>query len=246
MWGGSTLPRGIHCRALPARPADSRVRPETASLPIPQANTSYLAMPLHPYRGVWPEVGARGFVAPDSHLTGDVTMGDDVSFWFATAARGDVHRIRIGDRTNVQDGTILHVSYRDHPLEIGNDVVIGHSAMVHGCVVEDGCLIGIGARVLDGCVLERGCQIGAGAVVAPGTRVPAGHLALGVPAKVKRPLSDDERQSILGIADRYRRLKDEYREALGDGLERVGREVASKVRPEEAEPANRSGLEDAS
>lgn len=179
-------------------------------------------------------MGARGFLAPDAHVVGDVTFGDDVSFWFQTAARGDVHRIRIGHRTNVQDGTVLHVSFRTHPLEIGDDVVIGHSAMVHGCVVENGCLIGIGARVLDGCVLEEGCQIGAGAVVAPGTRIPAGHLALGVPAKVKRPLSDEERRTILDIADRYRRLKDEYRESLGDGLERVGRELDAEVRPEEA------------
>ena len=185
-------------------------------------------------------MGARGFVAPDAHVVGDVVLGDDVSFWFATAARGDVHRIRIGDRTNVQDGTILHVSYRDFPLEIGDDVVIGHSAMVHGCVVENGCLIGIGARVLDGCVLEEGCQIGAGAVVAPGTRIPAGHLALGVPAKVKRPLSSEERQAILGIADRYRRLKDEYRESLGDGIDRVGRELEARIRPEESEVGDAS------
>lgn len=180
-------------------------------------------------------MGAGGFLAPDAHVAGDVVLGDDVSFWFATAARGDVHRIRVGNRTNVQDGTILHVSFRTYPLEIGDDVVIGHSAMVHGCVVENGCLIGIGARVLDGCVLEEGCQIGAGAVVAPATRIPSGHLALGVPAKVTRPLSAEEQQSILDIADRYRRLKDEYRASLGDGLERVGREVAAAERPEEAD-----------
>lgn len=179
-------------------------------------------------------MGARGFLAPDAHVTGDVVLGDDVSFWFATAARGDVHRIRVGNRTNIQDGTILHVSYRTHPLEIGDDVVIGHSAMVHGCVIENGVLVGIGARVLDGCVLEEGCQIGAGAVVAPGTRVPAGQLAMGVPAKVRRPLSEEERRAILGIADRYRLLKDEYLESLGDGLERVGRELPATERPEEA------------
>ncbi len=174
-------------------------------------------MPIYPYRESWPEFGQRAFLAPSADVTGDVVAGDDVSFWFQTAARGDVNRIRIGNRTNVQDGSVLHVTYKTHPLEIGDDVVIGHSAVVHGCVLENGCLVGMGARVLDGCVVEEGAQIGAGAVVAPGTRIPAGHLALGVPAKVVRELDADAQQTIRDIADRYRRLKDEYRETVGHG-----------------------------
>lgn len=182
------------------------------------AARAFLPVPTHSYRGVTPRLGERVFLAPDSHLVGDVTVGDDCSFWFGTAARGDVHRIRIGARTNVQDGTVLHVTYRTHPLEIADDVVIGHSCMVHGCTVEEGALIGIGARVLDGAVIERGAQVGAGAVVTPGTRIPAGQLALGVPARVVRPLSDEEKETIRAIVERYVGLKDEYLAAgLGSG-----------------------------
>ena len=179
-------------------------------------------MPIYSYRESWPTCGERVFLAPSADVTGEVQLGDDVSFWFQTAARGDVNRISIGARSNVQDGTVLHVTYKTHPLEIGEDVVIGHSAVVHGCVLESGSMVGMGARVLDGCVVEEGAQIGAGAVVAPGTRVPAGHLALGIPARVKRPLSTDDQQTIRDIADRYRRLKDEYAATLGSGWKRVG------------------------
>ena len=171
-------------------------------------------MPLLPYNEVRPRLGERVFVAPGATLVGDVEAGDDASFWFHTVARGDVHRIRIGARTNVQDGSVLHVTHETHPLTIGEAVVIGHAAVVHGCTVEDGALIGIGARVLDGAVVERGAQVGAGAVVAPGHRIPAHHLALGVPARVARPLSDGERRLIGEIAERYVRLKDEYLTAL--------------------------------
>lgn len=174
-------------------------------------------MPIYSYAGRTPRLGRGVFLAPSAHVTGDVELGDDVSFWFHTAARGDVHWIKIGDGTNVQDGTILHVSHQTHPLSIGAGVVIGHSAMVHGCTIEDSALIGIGARVLDGAVVEHHAQIGAGAVVTPGTRVPAGHLALGVPARVVRPLSDAERREIETIRDRYVQLKNTYTQELGDG-----------------------------
>lgn len=176
-------------------------------------------MPIIPYRNHLPVLGARTFLAPSAFLTGRVSLGDDVSFWFHTAARGDVHTITIGDGTNVQDGTILHVTYKTHPLVIGKGVVIGHSAMIHGCTIEDHVLIGIGARVLDGAVIEHGAQIGAGAVVTPGTRIPAGHLAVGIPAKVVRALSAAESATILEIRDRYIGLKEEYRAILGSGLE---------------------------
>ena len=171
-------------------------------------------MPAIPLGTSRPRLGDRVFLAPGAVVTGDVTLGDDVSFWFHTVARGDVHWIRIGPRTNVQDGSVLHVTHETHPLEIGADVVIGHQAVLHGCTVEDGALIGIGARVLDGAVIERGAQVGAGAVVAPGHVVPAGHLALGVPAKVVRPLSEDEARTIREIARRYVDLKERYRARL--------------------------------
>lgn len=171
-------------------------------------------MPQLPYEGRWPVLGARVFLAPDAQLVGDVEVGEDASFWFHTAARGDVHWIRVGPRTNVQDGAVLHVSHRTHPLAIGAGVVIGHQAVLHGCTVEDGALIGIGARVLDGAVIEAGAQVGAGAVVAPGHRIAAGQLALGVPARVVRPLSPDESRRIVETAARYVALKEQYRLAL--------------------------------
>ena len=176
-------------------------------------------MPTYPVGETAPRLGERVFLAPTAIVTGDVELGDDVSFWFHTVARGDVHWMRIGPRTNVQDGTVLHVTHETHPLVLGAGVVVGHAAVLHGCTVEDGALIGIGARVLDGAVIERGAQVGAGAVVAPGTRVPAGHLVLGVPAKVVRPLTDEESRAIEEIAARYVALKERYRAALGGGGE---------------------------
>jgi carbonic anhydrase/acetyltransferase-like protein (isoleucine patch superfamily) len=178
-------------------------------------------MPVHPYQGRWPALGERVFLAPGAHVCGDVDLGEDVSFWFHTVARGDVNTIRIGARTNIQDGTVLHVTHVRHPLVIGAGVVVGHQAVLHGCTIEDGALIGIGARVLDGAVVERGAQIGAGAVVAPGHRIQAGHLALGIPARVGRPLTEEETRRIAETVDRYAALKEEYRQTLGSGTERV-------------------------
>lgn len=174
-------------------------------------------MPIYPYRDRLPRLGQRVFLAPSAEVAGDVTAGDDCSFWFQTAVRGDVHSIRIGARTNVQDGAVLHVTHERFPLEIGSEVVLGHGCIVHGCTLEDGCLIGIGARVLDGAVVERGAQVAAGAVVTPGFRVPAGHLALGVPARVVRPLTEGESTEIRAIAARYVGVKDDYLAALGPG-----------------------------
>ncbi len=174
-------------------------------------------MPIHPYRGREPRLGRNVFLAPSAVITGDVELGDDVSLWFHTVARGDVNWIKIGAGSNIQDGAVLHVSHDTFPLSIGDGVVIGHAAVVHGCTIEDGALIGIGARVLDGAVVESGAQIGAGAVVTPGTRIPAGHLALGIPARVARPLSTDEQSEIGRIRDRYLALKDQYSTQLGRG-----------------------------
>jgi gamma-carbonic anhydrase len=174
-------------------------------------------MPIHRYRDQLPRFGERVFLAPSAHLTGDIEVGDDCSFWFSTAARGDVNRIRIGVRTNVQDGTILHVTHETHPLAIGDDVVIGHSCTIHGCTLESGCLIGIGARVLDGAVVETGAMVAAGALVPPRMRVTSGMLALGAPAKLVRPLADGERAEITAIAARYVAVKDAYLTELGRG-----------------------------
>ena len=174
-------------------------------------------MPVHPYQDRRPQLGERVFVAPGAHVVGDVTLGDDVSLWFGTVVRGDVNRIAIGAASNVQDGTVIHVSHQTHPTVIGAGVVVGHQAVLHGCTIEDGALVGIGARVLDGAVVEAGAQVAAGALVAPGHRIPAGHLAVGIPARPRRELSDEERANIIAIRDRYVALKDEYRRALGAG-----------------------------
>jgi carbonic anhydrase/acetyltransferase-like protein (isoleucine patch superfamily) len=183
-------------------------------------------VPLYPFDDRWPRLGDRVFVAPSAEVAGDVTAGEDCSFWFHTAVRGDVNWIRIGPRTNVQDGAVLHVSHGTHPLSIGAGVVIGHAAVLHGCTVEDGALVGIGARVLDGAVVETGAQVGAGAVVSPGTTIPAGQLAIGIPARVARPLSDREREAIPEIAERYVRLKEIYRAALASGAPGAGADGA--------------------
>ena len=171
-------------------------------------------MPVYPYQDRRPRLGERVFIAPGAVVVGDVELGDDVSIWFGAVVRGDVNWIRIGAGTSVQDGTVVHVSHQTHPTVIGDGVVVGHSVVLHGCTVEDGALIGIGARVLDGAVVGAGAQVGAGAVVTPGQRVPAGHLALGVPAKVARPLTSEESRTIGEIRERYVALKERYRAAL--------------------------------
>lgn len=179
-------------------------------------------MPIHPFKDARPRLGKRVFIAPSAVLTGDVEVGDDASFWFHTAARGDLHWIRVGAETNVQDGVVLHVTPEDYPLRIGAGVVVGHSAVLHGCTIGDHVLVGIGARVLDGAVVESFAQIGAGAVVTPGTRVPSGYLVMGIPARVVRPLSAQEKQDILAARDHYLALKDEYLRELGPGYPTTG------------------------
>ena len=139
------------------------------------------------YKGIVPTCHGSVFLAEGAMVIGDVEIGEESSVWFHTVIRGDIHRIRIGRRTNVQDQCTLHVT-RKNPLAVGDEVTIGHRAVVHGCTVEDVSLIGIGAVVLDGAVIGRGSVIGAGAVVAPGTVVPAHSLVLGVPGKVVRDL----------------------------------------------------------
>ncbi len=168
-------------------------------------------MPLYPYQDREPQLGERVFVAPGASVVGAVELGDDVSVWFGAVVRGDVNWVRIGAGSNLQDGSVVHVTHETHPTVLGAGVVVGHHVVLHGCTVEDGALIGIGARVLDGAVVEAGAQVGAGAVVTPGHRIPAGHLALGVPARPVRPLTDGEIENIGAIRDRYIALKERYR-----------------------------------
>jgi carbonic anhydrase/acetyltransferase-like protein (isoleucine patch superfamily) len=173
--------------------------------------------PIRPYLEQWPHLGARVYVDPASVVIGDVVLEDDVSVWPMTVIRGDVNYVRIGARTNIQDGTIIHVSH-DGPhaklggfaTRIGSDVTIGHKAIIHACTIEDAVLIGMGAIVLDGAVVKKHAFIGAGALVAPGKVVGEGEMWLGSPAKLVRRLSEQEIEGLYYSAQHYVRLKDQY------------------------------------
>ena len=178
---------------------------------------------LRPFRDRLPTLGARAYVDPAASVIGDVVLGDDVSVWPFTVVRGDVNFIRVGDRTNLQDGSVVHVSH-DGPhaklggfaTRIGNDVTIGHKAIIHACTIEDAVLIGMGAIVLDGAVVRKHGFVGAGALVPPGKVVGEGELWLGNPAKKARQLSDAEIEALYYSAGHYVRLKDEYLRACGN------------------------------
>jgi carbonic anhydrase/acetyltransferase-like protein (isoleucine patch superfamily) len=167
-------------------------------------------MIVRPYEGTEPRIGARVFVAENAVLIGDVEIGDDSSIWFGTVLRGDVHRIRIGQRTNIQDNCVLHVNAGTSPVMIADEVTVGHGAIVHGCTVERGALIGMGSRVLDGAVVGELALVGAGALVTEGMQIPPRTLAVGVPARVKRPLTGDELARLEQSWKNYVEYKDRY------------------------------------
>lgn len=179
-------------------------------------------MTLRPYLDHLPQLGERVYVDRAATLIGDVVIGDDSSLWPGTVVRGDVNFIRIGARCNLQDGCIVHVSH-DGPhaklggfaTHIGNDVTIGHGAIIHACVIEDACLIGMGALVLDGAVIHKHGFVGAGAMIAPGKVVGNGELWLGNPARCARRLSEAEIEGLYYSAQHYVRLKDRYLEQDG-------------------------------
>ena len=164
-----------------------------------------------PYGGKAPRLAASAFLAEGSVVVGDVEIGDASSLWFGAIVRGDVNHVRIGARTNVQDLSVVHVTSRTHPTVIGDDVTVGHRAVLHGCTIRDRCLVGIGAIVLDGAVVGPDAMIGAGALVPPGMVVPPGTLVLGAPAKVKRPLTPDELAFLRASAANYAGYAARYR-----------------------------------
>ncbi|KKC98457.1 MULTISPECIES: gamma carbonic anhydrase family protein [Photobacterium] len=171
---------------------------------------------LRPYQGIRPTLGEKVYVDSSAVLVGDIHLADHSSIWPLVAARGDVNHIRIGERTNIQDGTVLHVTRTSdsnpdgHPLIIGDDVTIGHKAMLHGCKVGNRVLVGMGAIILDAAVIEDDVIIGAGTLVPPGKILSSGYLYVGSPAKQARPLTDAELAFLPQSADNYVRLKDEY------------------------------------
>ena len=172
---------------------------------------------IRPYLDKTPVLGERSYIDPAATVIGDVVLGDDVSIWPGTIVRGDVNFIRIGARTNIQDGTVVHVSH-DGPhaklggfaTVIGEDVTIGHKAIIHACRIEDAVLIGMGAIVLDGAVVKKHGFVGAGALIAPGKVVGEGELWLGNPARCVRKLSEKEIEQLYYSAQHYVRLKDKY------------------------------------
>ena len=171
---------------------------------------------LRPFLGRLPVLGQRVYVDPACTVIGEVELGDDVSVWPGTVIRGDVNHVRIGARSNVQDGTIVHVSHHSpynkggYPTLIGEDVTIGHGTIIHACNIGDRCLIGMGACILDGATVQTHGFVGAGAVVGPGKVVGEGELWLGNPARFVRKLGDKEIESLLYSAQHYVRLKDQY------------------------------------
>lgn len=155
-----------------------------------------------PHHGVTPSIHQTAYIAEGAWVIGDVEVGKDSSVWFNAVLRGDINAIRLGERTNIQDAAVLHVTH-DLVVWIGDDVTVGHQAIIHGCRIERGALIGMGAVVLDDARIGECALVAAGAVVKEGFVVPDGMLAAGVPAKIVRPLSDQEREALLDSAGRY-------------------------------------------
>lgn len=175
---------------------------------------------LIPYRGTLPQLASGVFVAPSAVIIGDVHIGEDAGIWFGVIVRGDVNHIRIGPRTNLQDGTIVHVTSGTHPTHIGAGVTIAHGARLHGCTIGDGSLIGIGAILLDGVDIGAESLVAAGSLVVPGTCVPPRSLVAGSPAKVKRPLVQAELDQLCSLATRYVNYRLDYLPpgARGEGI----------------------------
>ena len=171
-----------------------------------------------PWKGVWPSIHPTAFVAPGATVIGRVTIGPRSSVWFNCVLRADINEIVVGADTNIQDGTVIHVSGR-HGTYIGDRVTIGHSAVVHACRLEDECFVGIGASVLDAAIVESGAQIGASALVTPRKRVTKGMLWAGIPAKELRAVGETERAQNLDIATRYVALAEQYRDQFKASLE---------------------------
>lgn len=155
------------------------------------------------YGGIAPTIHESAFIADGAVILGDVVIGANSSVWFNCVLRGDVHEIRIGERTNIQDLTMCHTTYNKHPLHVGNNVTVGHKAMLHGCTIENTVLVGMSATILDGAIVRSHSMIAAGSVVKQGFEVPTGTLVAGVPAKVVRELTDTELRFLEQSAQNY-------------------------------------------
>jgi gamma-carbonic anhydrase len=165
---------------------------------------------IRTFQGIKPKISASAFIEETAVVIGDVVIGEDCSVWFNSVIRGDVNSIRLGDRTNVQDLCVLHVTHDTAPLVIGNDVTVGHNVVLHGCTIKDRVLIGMGAVIMDKAVIGEDCVVGAGALVTEGTIVPPESLVLGSPARVKRQVTDKELAWIKESAQNYIKYAKQY------------------------------------
>jgi carbonic anhydrase/acetyltransferase-like protein (isoleucine patch superfamily) len=165
---------------------------------------------LKPYKGVMPKVAASAYIEDSAQVIGDVVIGEESSVWFNAVVRGDVNHIRIGNRTNIQDGSVIHVTHDTHPTVLEDDITVGHSVTLHGCTIRSRVLIGMGAIILDGAEVCSDCVIGAGALVTEGKKIPSGWLAIGSPAKPVRELTPDERKMLLQASANYVKYKNNY------------------------------------
>ncbi len=163
------------------------------------------------YEGSEPRIDPSAFIAPGVVVIGDVTLGPQVNIWYGCVVRADVGPISIGDRSNVQDGTVIHIARYGEGTHLGRDVTVGHRALLHDCRIGDRAMIGMGAIVLDGAVVGEGAWVGAGAVVSPGSVIPPGMLALGIPAKPVRPVGEKEAAMRLEATKRYLRTMEKHR-----------------------------------
>jgi gamma-carbonic anhydrase len=163
---------------------------------------------IRSYRGMHPAIAPGCFIEASAQIIGDVTIGEHSSVWFNTVVRGDVNKIVIGHHTNIQDLCMVHVTRDRHETHVGNYVTVGHGVIIHGCVIEDRCLIGMGARIMDGVVVGAESIVAAGAVITQGVKIPPRSLVTGLPAKVKRPLTDEE----VAFIDKHWRNYIEYKE----------------------------------
>jgi len=166
---------------------------------------------IYIYKGEKPEINESCFIAPSADIIGSVSIGEDSSVWFGTVIRGDGNYIKIGKGSNIQDNSIVHININGSPIIIGDNVTVGHGAILHGCKIEDNCLIGMGTTILDGTIIRKNTLIAAGSIVTGGKIIPSGVLCLGVPAKVIRKLSEEEVQEIKEAAKHYIMLSKEYK-----------------------------------
>jgi len=176
---------------------------------------------IRPYRGKYPQIAASAYIDPAAVVIGDVTIGEESSVWPMTVVRGDVHSIRIGNRTNLQDGCILHVMKDQYPLVLADDVTVGHSVTLHGCTIESRVLIGMGCVILNGAVIGTNSIIAAGTLVTERTVIPPGSIVMGSPGKVKRPLTEQEIASIEQYAVRYAGYREICRKEAAERGERI-------------------------